>query len=274
MITIDDNGGKPTVNARELHAFLEVGKDFSTWIKVQIERARLIEDRDYVLLTLKGEQTGRGGHNILEYHLGLDAADHICMLSQTEKGHRCRQYFIDYRNRQRLPYHLERYLINKAEVPWDHFSILCEMALMLMSPLETAGYRLPSNMVPDISGGLGFSKYLREVVGINPDGFPRFGHRYQDGRLVSARLYPIDLLGLFRRWFNTEWIPLHSIKYFQERDRKAIPYLCQSFGLALPAVKKVERIKYERPVGGNPYNRYATIEQDIRQIKNILRKIK
>ena len=35
-----------TVNARELHAFLEVKKDFSNWIKKQIERARLVEGRD------------------------------------------------------------------------------------------------------------------------------------------------------------------------------------------------------------------------------------
>ncbi|WP_375652243.1 MULTISPECIES: antA/AntB antirepressor family protein, partial [unclassified Bartonella] len=27
-----------TVNARDLHAFLEVGKDFSTWIKYRINK--------------------------------------------------------------------------------------------------------------------------------------------------------------------------------------------------------------------------------------------
>jgi len=43
-------------NARELHGFLEVGKDFSSWIKIQIERARLVENRDFVTLTQKGER--------------------------------------------------------------------------------------------------------------------------------------------------------------------------------------------------------------------------
>jgi len=28
----------PTVNARDLHAFLAVGKDFSTWIKDRIDQ--------------------------------------------------------------------------------------------------------------------------------------------------------------------------------------------------------------------------------------------
>lgn len=30
----------PTVNARELHAFLRVGRDFSNWIKGRLEQLR------------------------------------------------------------------------------------------------------------------------------------------------------------------------------------------------------------------------------------------
>ena len=37
-----------TVNARELHDFLEIGKDFSNWIKAQIDRAGFVENVDYV----------------------------------------------------------------------------------------------------------------------------------------------------------------------------------------------------------------------------------
>lgn len=39
-----------TINARELYIFLAVKKDFSDWIKKQIERARLVDNRDYVVL--------------------------------------------------------------------------------------------------------------------------------------------------------------------------------------------------------------------------------
>ena len=41
-----------TVNARDMHSFLAVKKDFSTWIKKQIERARLVENRDFVINTV------------------------------------------------------------------------------------------------------------------------------------------------------------------------------------------------------------------------------
>jgi len=37
-----------TVNARDLHAFLEVGKDFSTWLKDRIQQYGFIEGTDFV----------------------------------------------------------------------------------------------------------------------------------------------------------------------------------------------------------------------------------
>jgi phage anti-repressor protein len=55
------------VNARDLHEFLEIKKDFSEWIKAQIKRGRFVENRDFIMLTQKGEQNQRGGHNKIEY---------------------------------------------------------------------------------------------------------------------------------------------------------------------------------------------------------------
>ena len=76
-----------------LHAFLEVKKDFSNWIKKQIGRARLVEGRDYIIFAQKGENTGRG-RSSLEYHLTIDAAKHIAMMSGTERGSEVREYFL------------------------------------------------------------------------------------------------------------------------------------------------------------------------------------
>ena len=81
-----------TVNARDLHAFLEIGKDFTNWVKDQIQRARLIESRDYVVFAQQGES---GGKPRSEYHLTIDAGKHIAMMSQTEKGFEVRDYFIE-----------------------------------------------------------------------------------------------------------------------------------------------------------------------------------
>lgn len=40
-----------TCNARELHKFLGVGKDFSSWVKAQIEHAAFTEDKDYLTIS-------------------------------------------------------------------------------------------------------------------------------------------------------------------------------------------------------------------------------
>ena len=89
-------GGEPvqTVNARELHEFLGVGRDFSSWVKDQIGRARLVEGRDY-LLTEKGEQLPSGTKYLKDYHLTIDAAKHVAMMSGSDKGFEVRDYFIE-----------------------------------------------------------------------------------------------------------------------------------------------------------------------------------
>lgn len=50
-----------------------------------------------------------------------------------------------------LPYHLRRYVANLNNVPPGHFSVLTEMTLALIAPMEMAGYRLPEKLWPDIS---------------------------------------------------------------------------------------------------------------------------
>ncbi|WP_140919734.1 KilA-N domain-containing protein [Limnobaculum xujianqingii] len=122
----------------------------------------------------------------------------------------------------KLPVHLERYMINRAAIPHTHFSILNELTFNLVAPLEQAGYTLPENMVPDISQGQVFSKWLRENRGVEPKTFPTYAHKYPDGRIYPARLYPNEYLADFKEHFNTVWLPNHAPKYFGERDKKAL----------------------------------------------------
>lgn len=96
LIKITENNGKKAVNARDLHEFLESKKDFSSWIKDRIERYDFVENEDYVVLLPKvGEQTGRGGHNKIEYALSMDAAKELSMVEGNEKGKQARRYFIE-----------------------------------------------------------------------------------------------------------------------------------------------------------------------------------
>ena len=83
-----------TVNARELHAFLESKQDFSTWIKNRIEKYGFVENQDFIKLHKKMElsKTGQMG---IEYYISLDMAKEVAMIENNEKGRDVRQYFIE-----------------------------------------------------------------------------------------------------------------------------------------------------------------------------------
>lgn len=125
----------------------------------------------------------------------------------------------------RMPAHIQRYMVNRTAIPATHFSMLNELTFGLIAPLESEGYTLPDGLVPDISEGRMFSKWIRDEKGVEPSTFPSYKHRYLDGRVVDARLYPNEYLADFRAHFNNVWLPLRAAKYFQERDVLALAYL-------------------------------------------------
>lgn len=141
-------------------------------------------------------------------------------------------------NVQSLPYHLQRYMINRAGIPPTHFSIFNEIVYNLIAPLEDHGYKLPDSMVPDISEGKMFAKWLRDEKGLEPNDFPKYMHTYPDGRSFPAKLYPNFLLGEFRDHFHNVWLVKHSAKYFKERDNNALPHLRNMFNSLPPDLKK------------------------------------
>jgi len=99
LITIKNNTeGVPTVNARELHAYLESKRDFSTWIKSRINKYNLIEEVDYHLLHEKMEQVS-GAKYLTEYYLTLRAAKKIAMRENKQKGVEVADYFLDVEER-------------------------------------------------------------------------------------------------------------------------------------------------------------------------------
>ena len=124
-----------------------------------------------------------------------------------------------------IPYHILRYMANRTEIPHTHFSMLNEMIFALIAPLESAGYNIPDGMVPDISTGKMFCKWLRDEKGIDTDLLPTYSHRYEDGRVVKAKLYPNEVLADFRKYFHSTWLPTKAEKYFTEKYPEAISFL-------------------------------------------------
>ena len=97
LITIKDNGGQPGVDARELHEFLQVGRDFTSWIKQRIEKYGFIEGQDFSPDLGKSN----GGRPSTEYTLSLDMAKELAMVENNDQGRKARRYFIEVEKRYR-----------------------------------------------------------------------------------------------------------------------------------------------------------------------------
>jgi KilA-N domain len=122
-------------------------------------------------------------------------------------------------------YHLRRYTTNLQNVPYGHWSMLQEMMIGLIGPMEARGYLLPEHMMPDISEGKMFCKFLRDQQGLDTDSLQTYRHEFEDGRVVFPKAYPNSLLPSFRQHFFEVWIPEKAVTYFSAKDPVALEYL-------------------------------------------------
>jgi hypothetical protein len=139
-----------------------------------------------------------------------------------------------------FPYHIRRYLVNRHKIPPTHFSMLDQMTIKLLGALEAKGYVIPQNLMPDISLGQMFSKWLRESE-YDPDSFPTYEHVFDDGKRppVQARLYPNELMTEFNLKLDS-WIrDGKALKYFSDRDQKSIEPLKEIYA-ELPALEHAQ----------------------------------
>lgn len=91
-----------TVNGRDLHAALKIGRDYPTWVKAQIEKAGFIEGKEYLKIssninfpqTGEAENKGKFSREKIEYFFTLSAAKEIAMMSKSPVGKEIRLYFI------------------------------------------------------------------------------------------------------------------------------------------------------------------------------------
>lgn len=103
-----------TVNARDLHAFLEVGSAFKDWIARRIQDYDFQDGKDFCSFLSESQ----GGRPSKEYAISIDMAKELAMVERNDKGKQARQYFIE----------CER--IAKAAPAFDPASILESPAAM------------------------------------------------------------------------------------------------------------------------------------------------
>jgi len=95
-----------TINARDLHKFLESKRQFANWIQERIQQYDFVEGRDYVVIEEVSNNFVKkpsGGRPSKEYHISLDMAKELSMVERNEKGRQARAYFIECERRAKSP---------------------------------------------------------------------------------------------------------------------------------------------------------------------------
>jgi len=90
LIKVDYSREEPTVSARELHKFLEIGTEFRHWFPRMCEYG-FTEGVDYTPVIFDHPQNHQP---TTDYCLTIPMAKELCMIQRTEKGKMTRQYFL------------------------------------------------------------------------------------------------------------------------------------------------------------------------------------
>ena len=96
-------------DARTLHTFMQVRRDFTTWIKGRIRKFGFTLGEDYLLEIgspdLVNQTRGGNKKETTDYHLTLDMAKELSMVENNEQGRAARRYFIQCERRAQATLH-------------------------------------------------------------------------------------------------------------------------------------------------------------------------
>lgn len=79
-----------SVNAREIHSYLEVKTAFTTWFNRAVEKYDFTLNEDFISFL----KESNGGRPQQEHIVSLDMAKELCLVEPNEKGKETRRYFI------------------------------------------------------------------------------------------------------------------------------------------------------------------------------------
>lgn len=127
--------GNQAVSARELHQFLEVGREFANWIKGRIEKYGFIENKDFYKLYFDPQgnmlpiaKSGNVDYQRvigcrIEYVITLNMAKELAMVENNEKGKEARRYFIQCEEQFRAMKE-QTLKISPEEIKWKKWEYL------------------------------------------------------------------------------------------------------------------------------------------------------
>lgn len=90
----DFNGQlKDTINARDLHVFLQSKRQYTNWIKTKLQKVGFKEGIDYLHHKFV-KQVSSGAKHLTEYFITVETAKQISLMENTEVGYQYRLHLI------------------------------------------------------------------------------------------------------------------------------------------------------------------------------------
>lgn len=102
LIPIHRNGGVQAVLGRDLHKFLGVKSNYTTWFERMTEYG-FDQGVDYLSKNGKVQDSLGREREATDHIISLDMAKEISMIQRTERGKQARQYFIECEKRAQAP---------------------------------------------------------------------------------------------------------------------------------------------------------------------------
>lgn len=153
----------------------------------------------------------------------LNMAKHAALMVNTPVGRQIRQYFIDLEtrlNRQPISSVRARAMLNLDNVPDGYFSVIGESTWLIDRVYAKHNLELSPSIQYDISIGQTFSKHIKDRYPNPEEVRVRYRHDFADARGIrEAFAYKEHLLGEFRIFVRTVWVPKHAARNFS-RDPK------------------------------------------------------
>ena len=203
--TIDGNAVE-TVNARELHAYLESKQDFSNWINNRIKQYNFMENQDFILVLNQQNKVSnkiienpqnpknKGGRPTKEYFVSVGMAKELSMVERNDKGKQARKYFIECEKKLNSTTTTQVQVVGKAEDA-------TRAALLLSQHLNIKGPALETFLVTTVENITGVeipyrplieqrtysAKELGDVLGISAN---------KVGRIANAHGLKTDEFGM------------------------------------------------------------------------------
>lgn len=179
LINIESNENGMWIDGRELHEFLEVGRDFPTWFKDKVEKYGFVEGEDF---SPKTGKTSDGGRPRIEYQISIDMAKELCMVENNEKGRQARKYFIE----------CEKQLKHPKVVPLSERQALIK-SLQLTAELAEEVEEVKSLTYAHSQKIIEIEHKVDEQITLD------YGEQRKVQKSVSSRVYEIELESQQRR---------------------------------------------------------------------------